>query len=147
MTSFENGEVITNQSCFYCGIASQDLLRCGDCEFVSACSAKHLRIHKPAETLNKTGYKTGFRPDSCFAFTVRHCPDFGRYLVANRDIGSGESVFVDFPFAFGPLSKSVATCLGCFKLVKLMSGPTEEQPDLDRCPECRLPLCESCKFV
>ena len=142
----ENG-TNADRNCFYCGLETQDLFPCKNCDAILACSEKHMRIHKPVGIVNKVGYKTGFGPGSCFAFTVKHSEVFGRFLVANRDIQSGESIFIDFPFAFGPLSKSAATCLGCFKLVKLMPGPTDEEPHLNRCPECQLPLCEDCKQV
>ncbi|XP_053610478.1 SET domain-containing protein SmydA-8 [Plodia interpunctella] len=55
---------------------------------------------------------------------------YGRYLVANKDLESGELIFTDTPFAFGPKPDSPPLCLGCY-------NPVEKA----LCSRCGWPVC------
>ncbi|CAG9788835.1 unnamed protein product [Diatraea saccharalis] len=55
---------------------------------------------------------------------------YGRYLVANKNIDSGELIFTDTPFAFGPKPDTCPICLGCYAAVE---GRL--------CSKCGWPIC------
>ncbi|CAH0400982.1 unnamed protein product [Chilo suppressalis] len=60
---------------------------------------------------------------------------YGRYLVANKDLDSGELIFTDTPFAFGPKPDTCPLCLGCYAAVE---GRL--------CSKCGWPVCsEECE--
>ncbi|KAI8436526.1 hypothetical protein MSG28_010059, partial [Choristoneura fumiferana] len=51
--------------------------------------------------------------DVC-SYDVARNDKYGRYLTANKDIESGELIFTDKPFAYGPKPDSPPLCLGCY---------------------------------
>lgn len=114
------------RSCFFCGAQGDRLEKCKQCQNVNFCSKEHRKLHR-----SETG--------QCYLFTVARSEGQGRFLVANRDVSPGETLFVDAPLVIGPANKSPAACLECFRLPSLLSRES------DRCPECGLPLCRDCQ--
>ncbi|GBP68563.1 SET domain-containing protein SmydA-8, isoform A, partial [Eumeta japonica] len=57
---------------------------------------------------------------------------YGRYLVASKDLESGELIFVETPFAVGPKPDTPPLCLGCY-------CPVSEGGRL--CSRCSWPCC------
>ncbi|XP_013148245.1 PREDICTED: protein msta, isoform A [Papilio polytes] len=55
---------------------------------------------------------------------------YGRYLVANKDLDSGELIFTDLPFAVGPKADTPPLCLSCY-------CPVENT----LCSRCGWPVC------
>lgn len=54
-------------------------------------------------------------------FQVKSSGDFGRYLVASRDLQPGDLVLTERPLVFGPKAmpnpETVMPCVGCYKPV------------------------------
>ncbi|CAG7786534.1 unnamed protein product [Allacma fusca] len=67
------------------------------------------------------------------AFSVAHCQEMGRYVVAAKDLTKGEIIFQEAPLTSGPERDSVLICPGCYQ------APAENSP----CGKCEWPLCGS----
>ncbi|XP_011560447.3 SET domain-containing protein SmydA-8 [Plutella xylostella] len=63
-------------------------------------------------------------------YKIQENDKYGRYLVASKDLDSGELIFTDTPFAFGPKPDSPPLCLGCY-------CPVENT----LCSRCGWPVC------
>jgi hypothetical protein len=74
-------------------------------------------------------------------YEVRVSPQFGRYLVAARDLNPKELLISEEPLIEGPTDeKDCPLCLGC--CLKLSQNPYL------RCGKCHFPLCSlSCEEV
>lgn len=72
---------------------------------------------------------------------IKRNSEFGRYVVANKPIKSGEILFEEIPFAYGPKADSPVVCLGCYTP---LSGNYEEG---QRCKKCGWPLCNDCDNI
>ncbi|XP_059048745.1 SET domain-containing protein SmydA-8 isoform X1 [Achroia grisella] len=65
-------------------------------------------------------------------YNVLRNEKYGRYLVANKDLDSGELIFTDIPFVVGPKPDSPPLCLGCYASV-----------ENSLCLKCSWPICSS----
>lgn len=71
------------------------------------------------------------------AYEVHSSEDLGKYLIASRDLQSGELVLTERPLVFGPKAmpdpEAVMPCVGCYKPVFTEAG--------ERCSKCGWPVC------
>lgn len=103
--------------CFYCGAKSEN--QCKDCGLFWYCSQLHFEYHK----VPKTG--------ECLPYHVKRNQEYGRYMVATRDIKPFQTVIADEALASGPSDDSKPSCLACL-----------DQADFSAyCPQCNLPMC------
>ncbi|XP_060804870.1 SET domain-containing protein SmydA-8 [Amyelois transitella] len=63
-------------------------------------------------------------------YDIQQDEKYGRYLVANKDLESGDLIFTDTPFAVGPKPGNPPLCLGCY-------NPVENS----LCSRCGWPIC------
>ncbi|KAL7039688.1 hypothetical protein ACKWTF_000067 [Chironomus riparius] len=71
------------------------------------------------------------------SFEIQKNSEFGRYLIATRDLQPGEYLFEDTPFAIGPKARTSCCCLECYcPVLGTASG--------SRCEKCSWPLCADC---
>ena len=86
------------------------------------CSENHLRLHRPGQADN----------DDCLPWSIQTSAQYGRYLVASRDIQPGELVLVEAAVSWGPdHHTSRPLCLECLDQVEQDSA----------CARCGYPLC------
>ena len=110
---------MTEPQCFLCLARSEvrPLSLCPSCRLVHTCSLHHHLHYSPA--------------GGCYAFTARHEPQVGRFLVATRRIKQGEIIYRDSPAVTGPnISRTESHCISCMRL-----GCEEE------CEDCGYPVC------
>jgi hypothetical protein len=101
-------------------------LLCSGCNAVSYCSPEHQRLHWKSHK------------KSCRPFLIKRSEQYGRYLVAARDLEEGTIVMTESPVAVGPKRASYPVCLGCHKRV---DGSY-------LCSKCTFPMCnEKCENV
>jgi len=93
---------------------------CSGCHSVWYCSSNHQKDHW------KSHKKT------CRPYIVKRNEQYGRYLVAARDLPQGTIIMTEGPLAFGPKRSTYPVCLGCHKKV---DGSY-------RCSKCTFPLCD-----
>lgn len=96
-----------DQKCGTCGSVAS--LVCGGCGEVAYCSKEH----------QKTAWKSGHK-NQCKAYKIETHPEWGRYLVASRDLKPGNRILTKLkPAVVGPpltsvlQGSSILTCLGC----------------------------------
>lgn len=70
---------------------------------------------------------------------IKRNDDFGRYVVAAKNVKAGEILFDEKPFAVGPKADGPVQCLGCYSA---LSGVASVEK---RCAICGWPLCLACK--
>ncbi|XP_061379208.1 SET domain-containing protein SmydA-8 [Danaus plexippus] len=69
--------------------------------------------------------------DNC-RYDVKRNEKLGRYLVANAELGCGDLIFTDYPFAVGPKPDTPPLCLSCY-------CPIESK----YCSRCSWPICSA----
>lgn len=69
---------------------------------------------------------------------IKSNEEFGRYVVAAKNIKAGEILFEETPFAYGPKADSPVVCLGCYNR---LNGKASDE---NRCSKCGWPLCSTC---
>lgn len=96
-----------DQKCGTCGSVAS--LVCGGCGEVAYCSKEH----------QKTAWKSGHK-NQCKAYKIETHPEWGRYLVASRELKPGSRILTKLkPAVVGPpltsvhLGSSILTCLAC----------------------------------
>ncbi len=107
--------------CAKCGEPAS--LKCGGCGDVSYCSKEHQKVHWKKEHKGK-----------CKAYKIESHPDFGRYLVASRDLKPGARILAKIsPALTGPpLRNPNPVCLAC-------NNSLQSRPVI--CPGCKFPFC------
>ncbi|KAG5674228.1 hypothetical protein PVAND_004208 [Polypedilum vanderplanki] len=70
-------------------------------------------------------------------YVIEKNSQFGRFLIASRDLKSGEYLFEDLPFAVGPKARTYCCCLECY-------CPVDGTASGTRCENCSWPLCNEC---
>ena len=113
---------LLDMKCYLCTgfVNGDDLFQCPNCEAHPVfCSASHLALHSPDNV--------------CLPWTISSNDQYGRYLVAARDISPGELVVVEKAVSWGPNHSPDRLCLECLTEV----GVEEE------CLHCGFPLCSS----
>ncbi|CAL4137293.1 unnamed protein product [Meganyctiphanes norvegica] len=67
-------------------------------------------------------------------FRIESTPEYGRYMVAARDVKAGEVIFREPPVVITPKAGAGPTCLSCFRTLPV---------EYSGCPGCGAPLCET----
>jgi len=67
-------------------------------------------------------------------FSLARDAEFGRFVVANKDLGVGDTVMEERPLSWAPMLDSPPICLNCAKFLQKKSY---------RCPVCGWPMCNS----
>lgn len=122
--------------CAVCSVSSEKV--CSNCKKVAYCGVPHQKIH----------WKT-HRPN-CFPATQMANEQFGRFLVATRDISAGELIFIDTPLMVSPgpagnLEKIHPICLGC---CVVLTGQFSNNGSGVACKNCSWTLCkQDCNMV
>ena len=104
--------------CAVCGVDAHQW--CGGCGNVSYCGIKHQKSHwadhKPL----------------CGPFKIQQSPQLGKYLVAGRNLESGDLILDEEVAILGPAAdeESADICLGCYFPVHGY-----------KCSKCSAPLC------
>lgn len=76
---------------------------------------------------------------------IKENPELGRYVIAKRDIKSGEILFEEEPFVIGPKPNITCICLGCYCPIDgCKNNNNEEDNNYSRCTKCTWPLCKKC---
>ncbi|XP_050092198.1 SET domain-containing protein SmydA-8-like [Anopheles aquasalis] len=100
--------------------------RCSRCALVYYCSVEHQQQH----------WKT--HKTTCNPFKVFSNEQYGRFLVATRDIRVGEVVIKEPPLVHGPAQITGPVCVGCLQGL-------QENKYLE-CEQCGWPVCKrSCQ--
>uniref|UniRef100_A0A182W2G3 MYND-type domain-containing protein n=1 Tax=Anopheles minimus TaxID=112268 RepID=A0A182W2G3_9DIPT len=100
--------------------------RCSRCVMVYYCCAEHQqqdwKVHKA----------------TCHPFKVCSNEQYGRFLVATRDINAGEIILKESPLVHGPAQISGPVCVGCLQGL--------EEKKFQECERCGWPVCKkSCQ--
>jgi len=75
--------------------------------------------------------------DTCLPWSIFSSPQYGRYLVASRDIQPGELILKEDCICWGPNHElEECVCVECLNLI-----PDYEQEKVRWCENCKLPLC------
>ncbi|CAL4088943.1 unnamed protein product [Meganyctiphanes norvegica] len=111
--------MVTSDVCGECGAAAG--LTCGGCGNIKYCDKDHQRRHWKI-------HKNECRPIKEIDST-----QFGRYMVATRDIERGQLLMKESPYLVGPTATSDLICLTCH-------GPVLDN-NIHFCPGCKWPLC------
>ena len=90
---------------------------CPSCGQVEACGKEHLGLH--------------YKENSCAPYSVASSPQFGRHIVATRNIVQGEVLFQEDPLVFGPQAEGTPLCLSCMSVTDCSF----------LCPSCGYPMC------
>lgn len=114
-------------TCRICS-ATANLSKCSNCKQAHYCSVAHQkadwRQHKTA----------------CHPFRIATNAEFGRHLIATRDIRAGEIVLRERPLVRGPSQITSPVCVGC------LQGLDESQlcgADAVTCERCGWPVCSA----
>ena len=118
---------MVEQNCGSCG--SPASLLCGGCGEVSYCSKDH----------QKSAWKAGHK-QTCKAYKIETHPDFGRYLVASRDLKPGSRILTKLkPAVIGPPIFNAFALMSCMNCSKIVDKPVY-------CSNCRYSFCSNrCK--
>lgn len=111
----------STMDCFYCGEICHEM--CTDCNSYAYCSESHREFHKDQDS------------GACLPFKILKNEEFGRFMVATKDIKPFEPVVVDEALAIGPCDDSQPCCLGCL-------SPVLDCTTYVHCPVCNLPMCK-----
>ena len=94
-------------SCFICHAPATK--KCQFCEAnVYYCCQSHFELHR-----SKSNGET-----QCHPFSIQFTESVGRFMVANRDIEAGETIFEDRAAVVGPAAESLPLCLDCHSQVR-----------------------------
>ena len=116
-------ETIEDTHCFLCQRSiDASKWKCQKCG-LKACSQDHLLAH------------IGEEQKLCLPFKVESSKAEGRFLVATRDIESGELILKDKPLVTGPATNTRPVCLGCHVMLR--------QDQYVPCPGCSMPMCSA----
>jgi len=96
--------------------------RCTGCEAAFYCSVSHQKEHWKKHKKD------------CRVFIVQQDMQYGRHLVASRDIVPGTIIMSESPIMVGPKQNTWPLCLGCYKI---FTNPLT----LYYCSSCSLPMC------
>ncbi|KAK9885454.1 hypothetical protein WA026_010950 [Henosepilachna vigintioctopunctata] len=107
-----------SQICAICKKAA--VQSCSACNSTYYCSKEHQKLH----------WKT--HKSSCAPFKIKS-DEFGKSLVAIRDIKQGEKILTKLPILIGPKSEKEIICFNCFKKIEETSNV--------KCILCGLKLC------
>ena len=92
---------LKNPACFICLAPASN--KCDLCpDEVYYCCQEHYKLHRSINNGEK----------QCNPFVIKYVEGVGRYMVANRDINPGETIFEDTETAVGPADSS-CLCLNC----------------------------------
>ncbi|XP_063709401.1 SET domain-containing protein SmydA-8-like isoform X2 [Culicoides brevitarsis] len=90
-----------------CAICDKETkTRCSACQSVFYCCVEH----------QKSDWSR--HKNSCHPFKVESSPEFGRYLVASKDIKAGEIVLKESPLVCGPSQITPPVCVGCLQKIE-----------------------------
>ena len=129
---------LSNDLCFLCGCVTN--LRCPHCG-EPVCGDTHYQYHRPpgASSSPLMSAACDLTPDDdgqCQPYRLVTSDSRGRYLVATRPIRALDLVMTDAPVTIGPPAVTAPVCLEC--LAPLRPG------HVSTCPQCGLPLCDTC---
>ena len=132
---------MTEPACYLCCRALSSLqFRCENHQPARLfCSENHLNLHKPGQGECKASLSSLLSSllvaaADCLPWSIEASPQYGRYLVASRDIQPGEEVLQEEALCWGPQHAATASlCLECLDQV----GEEEEEV----CGSCGYPLC------
>lgn len=95
-------------SCFICQAPATK--KCPFCEAdVYYCCQSHFELHRS---------KSNNGEAQCNPFSIKFTESVGRYMVANRDIEAGETIFQDTAAVVGPAVDTLPLCLNCHAKVR-----------------------------
>lgn len=93
--------------CAVCGKSATQ--KCSGCQSVVYCGRDHQKDH----------WIRGGHKQTCKSYKIMSAEQFGRYLIATRDIKRDEIILTENPTIVAPKTVCYPTCLGCLKRIVL----------------------------
>ncbi|XP_015178450.1 PREDICTED: protein msta, isoform B-like isoform X1 [Polistes dominula] len=112
-------ENVKEGECSVCGKSAK--LKCSDCRRSFYCNKEHQKEDWPRHK------------SICHAWEIKENEEVGRYLVANRDLTSGEAIISEVPLVWGAAPHTHnRVCIGCGSRCEYIET---------RCTKCLWPSC------
>uniref|UniRef100_A0A336MII8 CSON001087 protein n=1 Tax=Culicoides sonorensis TaxID=179676 RepID=A0A336MII8_CULSO len=97
--------------------------RCSACQSVFYCCVEHQKSDWSRHKI------------SCHPFKIETNPEYGRYLVATKDIKAGDIVLKESPLIVGPSQVTPPVCVGCLQKI--------DEKRHSECAKCGWLICRS----
>ena len=111
----------TMHSCFICQAPATE--KCPFCDAdVYYCCQSHFELHRSKSSSGEV---------QCNPFSIKFTESVGRFMVANRDIEAGETIFQDTAAVVGPAADTLPLCLNCH--AKVRKENPRKNPSFRKC--------------